>query len=210
MNGFGYGGTNGHLILEAVEDYMASASWLESSSAKLLDKDIGGESCPTEQKDNSQLITSNLGAENKRLFVLSHANEDGLSRSASDLVKYVEMKASNFGGINEAEFLNNLAYTLSKRRTRHEIRGAVSAASATELVRSLRDIISESIEPNKRPRHAFENPNICFVFNGKLINLKNCNQLSRFKVKGLNGLVWGTSWPHIQYLPRLWPSLKPF
>jgi acyl transferase domain-containing protein/NADPH:quinone reductase-like Zn-dependent oxidoreductase len=85
VNSFGYGGTNGHVILEAANDYL----------------------------DRPDLISPELGDGlerlRPRLFVLSHALEPGLVEAAAKLKQFV----ANFNATSES--LDSLAFTLTRR-----------------------------------------------------------------------------------------------
>ena len=77
---------------------------------------------------------------------------------ASDLKTYLQ-SASPEKNLN----LENLAYTLSNRRSHLGFRAAVGATNLEELLEALESISKGTI----RPRRAIEKPKICFVFTGE-------------------------------------------
>src|ERR1700749_1362746 len=64
VNSFGYGGTNGHVILEAADDYLSRATI-------------------------SSVFNGGLETPRPRLFILSHALESGVGDTAANLKRFV-------------------------------------------------------------------------------------------------------------------------
>lgn len=59
--------------------------------------------------------------------------------------------------------LDDLAYTLSERRSQLAFRVAVSATNISELIDALDQVENESINPLR----SLTDPKICFVFTGE-------------------------------------------
>ena len=91
-----------------------------------------------------------------RIFTLSSADEDGLAR----LVAQYEEHFSNVSGIeNEDAYVENLAYTLSDRRSR-------LSWSATFLARNLQDLTTLR-STISRPVRMAKGRGVAYVFTGQ-------------------------------------------
>lgn len=109
INGFGMGGTNGHVVLEAFNPAPAT-----NGSAKLL-------------TGSGPLAKPHSRA---RLFTFSSYDQAGFKRNAAALVEHL----TNLGPAGSTpEYLANLANTLSGARSRLSWRATTVADSATEL-----------------------------------------------------------------------------
>lgn len=177
MNSFGYGGTNAHVILEAPEDYLTAISHVHHHKVATSESYSKSGLAATNEASSDRRCNSNgieirgdkilpiwkrgeYSHEKRRLFILTHGNEGGISRLAADLKRYLQQTSSNDNNI-----LDSLAYTLSCRRSRLSFRVALSATSTHDLLESLGSIVKGSIRPQK----ALEGPKVCFVFTGKII-----------------------------------------
>lgn len=143
MNSFGYGGTNAHAIIEA-HDYPSIAD-SNLSNGTHLQHHINGFS----NGDGKDHLT---GA--TRLVVLSANSEKSLSNVISDLKQWL---ASDQG--SRVSF-DDLAYTLTFRRSKLPWRCAVVASSQKELASALED-------PKLRQFRAAKEVGVAFVFTGQ-------------------------------------------
>lgn len=109
INGFGMGGTNGHVVLEAYNPAPAA-----NGSAKLLN-------------GSGALAKPHSRA---RLFTFSSYDQAGFKRNAAALVEHLT-KLGPAG--STPEYLANLAHTLSGARSSLSWRATTVADSATEL-----------------------------------------------------------------------------
>lgn len=87
---------------------------------------------------------------------MSARDEQAALQMSSNLKEHLE----NLEADNEMKYLNNLAYTLSQRRSRFPWLAAHPARSLSDLIRSLD---SDKMKPSK----ASERPKIGFVFTGQ-------------------------------------------
>jgi acyl transferase domain-containing protein len=112
INGFGMGGTNGHVVLEAFNP--AAATNGNSTTKQLLNS-------------SGPLAKPHSRA---RLFTFSSYDQAGFRRNAAVLAKHL----SNIGPAGSTpEYLANLAHTLSGARARLPWRATCVADSVTEL-----------------------------------------------------------------------------
>ncbi|THW31619.1 polyketide synthase [Aureobasidium pullulans] len=139
VNGFGYGGTNAHAILEALDTF------IQQEDRLLIERRIpalAGVTC------------SKTAEGRKRLFVLASHDQEAGRKQARQLLEYLENRT-----IDEKR-LQSLAYTLSERRSQFKFRLGITACSSTELIASLQ---AEDLKPIK----ALVDPTIGFVFTGQ-------------------------------------------
>ena len=139
-NSFGYGGTNAHAILDD------AASYLRGRGISTIPQ--------IASHDRSK----------PRLYVLSAQDREGLKRVKEPLARYAKTKSDKFGIDNKqpTEFLSQLAYTLSDRRSRLQWKTYVMASSLEQLADTLNDDESSALiaQSSRQPR-------IGFIFTGQ-------------------------------------------
>lgn len=107
VNGFGFGGSNAHIIME---------------KAPLLKKN---ELDVPEIQDPLAL--------GKRLFILSANDKTALEAMMKNLGIYLEQRPEIF----QNDLMSNLAYTLGQRRSNMQWRVAISTSNSFELIETL-------------------------------------------------------------------------
>ena len=110
VNNFGYGGSNGHIIMEGVSSFL--------SPQKLL---TNGASKPYSAESKS------------RVFMLSAKDETAAQKMISNLKDHLEGLQID----NENSYLDNLAYTLGQRRSRLPWVASQPAQSLPALIKAL-------------------------------------------------------------------------
>jgi acyl transferase domain-containing protein len=117
-----------------------------------------------------------------RLFVLSHAQEQGISKLAGKLTRF--LRSTNFKDSESA--MDDLAFTMSSRRSQLAYRTTITASTRDELVNGLEEIVKGSIRPLK----STEQPALCFAFTGRTTVVYRFLQLTFYRSRcsvGRNG-----------------------
>ena len=145
---YGYGGSNAHVVIDDVSEYLASRNLRGSYRA-----------IPSIRTDLSSITDSFASlpdVKQARLFILSAFDEVSGKAQARRLASYIRERRSVFNG----ELLDDLAFTLAKRRSILPYRAAVSASSVSQLI----DVIGgEDVQYSK----ATKTPKVGYVFTGQ-------------------------------------------
>lgn len=187
INSFGFGGANAHVILEdpvsylkrtgrcglhsvknqpnmmpATPEILVSGSDVSDSGSNYSDS---GDSGLLQSNNSTQTSVSNLLAsvvqltETPKVFVVSSNDKDGVDRNVQRLLSYLETKGKSQ---TDATFLDNLAYTLSTKRSVLPWKSFVTASSLDGLREQLASALSSPIRSS-----GTSNPRLAFVFTGQ-------------------------------------------
>ncbi|KAK1253222.1 hypothetical protein MKX07_001299 [Trichoderma sp. CBMAI-0711] len=143
VNGSGYGGTDTHVILEA---WSPPAKTIEAASQ-------------LELRGPRHAAAGEIPKASPKVFVLSHQREDGFSKLAVSWKRFLMEAKANHKELS----LDDLAYTLSSRRTRFAQRASFIASNVDELLDGIKKIELGSIRPVK----ALADSRTCFIFTGQ-------------------------------------------
>ncbi|EGC40933.1 iterative type I polyketide synthase [Histoplasma capsulatum var. duboisii H88] len=167
---------NGKSETDATTEAMDGAVKKATNGANGVETDASGEAMDGAVEKNGAADVTNAKAVNgspavpetlssretktSQLFVLSAFDRDGVQRVASDLRNHFATKISLQS--EDAEFLSDLAYTLSQKRSDFRWKSYVVADSITELEESL-----STVKAPSKPANTDRPPRIGFVFTGQ-------------------------------------------
>ncbi|KAF2012105.1 polyketide synthase [Aaosphaeria arxii CBS 175.79] len=158
VNSFGVGGANAHAVLDDAFHYMESRN-LKGNHNTLTEPKTNGVRKQLIISNGVQLAenghTENTTSNYPHLLILSAADEDGIYRLAATLEKYLS-KCGN----ETTEYIQDLAYTLSAKRSRLPWKAFAVGSTMEELQKCLKNM------PIK-PARSIKSPMICFTFTGQ-------------------------------------------
>lgn len=163
VNSFGYGGTNAHVIVEAVGDYLDNIKHISSLNIRTCEGEVNGKLPHEVAEVTGTRSESTRNITKSRLFPLSHNQEGGIAKLAANFKRFISDNLDNTD-----ESLDSFALTLSDRRSFLTFRSCVAASTRDELLDRLENIATGS----DRAQKYNEQPKLCFAFTGMALTTR--------------------------------------
>ncbi|KAJ8130208.1 hypothetical protein O1611_g3422 [Lasiodiplodia mahajangana] len=174
INSFGYGGANGHIILESIDSYLDRDSLPSPCTNGITNGTVAGGAHINGTHANgvhTNGINTNKGdnVNGARANGVMKSDENGqqcfvlpiTAASKSSLEKVADQISQSVSGIESVEGLESLAYTLSKGRDHFRHRNALLATYNSSLVKCT------ALVDNTAPKESVNPLPFAFVFTGQ-------------------------------------------
>ncbi len=161
----GYSGTNAHVILDDAYHYLMRRGMIKATHFTRTPSQVDVESKSGRIWKQLPLMQHRpqgnaAAACQRKLYFLSAQDQEGILRQRKSLSSYLERHADDT--TSQQGLLDDLAFTLSDKRSRLPWSSCVTASSLKELQSRLSDEEHQSAR-----RRSLEKPRLCFVFTGQ-------------------------------------------
>lgn len=156
VNSFGFGGANAHVVLDDAYNFLRSRGM---SGKHCTVRNVATHLCSKSRSNESLNVRGwkRKGGMRPLLFTLSSSDEAGINRLASAYDEYFLTLPEHH--INKT-FMENLAFTLSEKRSQLPWKSTFLASATSELKPPLSDRCS-------KPTRSMEKQNLGYIFTGQ-------------------------------------------
>ncbi|KAL8903861.1 MAG: hypothetical protein Q9207_003659 [Kuettlingeria erythrocarpa] len=159
INSFGFGGANAHAIIDDAYHYLSERGLVGNHNTTVHEDDDGSDSGISTGSGTPEPVDNQDSAS---LFVFSSKDQAGIQRLAAS---YSETLQEIGLGKASRHYFNDLAYTLSERRSHFDFRTSFVASTLAELSAQLSQGLSKGLSKPKRSSR--QDNNLVFVFTGQ-------------------------------------------
>ena len=160
VSSFGFGGSNAHVVLDDARHFLQLRGLRglhrTSTSTSLLCYEVDGSSS-TDHTINRVAKVSHFTQQYRKLLVWSSTEESGIDRLTTAYRDYI-IDSAGTAGTESDSFLDDLAFTLSEKRTRFPWRSYAIVSSMEQLPPDFK---------LPTPTRSTKTPKVCFVFTGQ-------------------------------------------
>ncbi|KAF1981618.1 hypothetical protein K402DRAFT_425261 [Aulographum hederae CBS 113979] len=164
INSFGFGGSNAHCVLDDAYHYLQAhkLSGVHNTVSKVPTQDevnaLSAGKAISNGAANGHANGSSKAESKSKVFVLSAYDEGGIKRTAESYKEYL----SELPLADEDKYLDDLAWTLAKKRTLFSWKAFCVASSKEDLVAKLPEATRTAAHSRKR-----DVPILGYVFTGQ-------------------------------------------
>ncbi|KAL1305037.1 hypothetical protein AAFC00_003935 [Neodothiora populina] len=165
VNGFGFAGTNAHVLMDDALSYLEARKLNGVHSTRHGQQQSLQNATHTNgcSSDGTDIVAVDGRSTLPLVFSLSAQVEHGIDRVKQSLAEWIQKKTISSEHFDGTEYIVDLAYTLNARRSLHQWRTFVIASSMTSLVQALQN----KDTPSPQCLSAARTPRVGFVFTGQ-------------------------------------------